>query len=93
MQSSGVKNLTLPHSISVTILLEILFQFFLHWSVRKIIKIHTKESLTLQPAEGTDDVHRHRRVHGNAFPEKFNTLFLFPLAKQLLGSGPYKQKR
>lgn len=60
--------------------------------MRKIIKIHTNESLMLQPAEGTDDAHRCWWVHYNAFTEKFNTVFLFSLAKQLLDSGLQTEK-
>lgn len=87
MQSSWVRNLNLPHS--VTILTEILFHSFLYWSVRKI---HVK-SLWCSSQQRARTTHiRHWRICYNAFTEKFNTVFLFSLAKQLLDSGLQTEK-
>lgn len=92
MESYWVKSLYLFHSVSVTILTETCFHSFLYWIMRKIIKIHTKESPMLQPAEGTDDAQRHWWPHDDAFIEKVNTVFLFSLVKQLLDSGLQTEK-
>lgn len=50
------------------------------------------EPLGLQPAEGTDDTCRHWWVPYKAFTEKFNRVFLFPSATQLLDSGLHTEK-